>query len=319
MRRDEYRRKTIYDGGMSTSGSGQIGVLCIGGANRDEVLRLRSTPSMGQSNPVTTRIADGGVARNVAQNLAALGVGVSLLCAVGDDGEGSALLAAAEAAGIDVSLSLRRPGLATGRYVAVMAPDGDLVLGLSDMAATEGVSPGEIDAAAPAMARHGAVFADANLMPETLAAVRHVTKTRDLLLAIDLVSPEKARRIADHLFPVDLLFCNCDEARDLLGSTGECLDLARSLVRAGAGAAIVGDGAAGLGWATRAESGATAARSVEVVDVTGAGDALVAGVLAARLGGAPLAEAIVAGLDAAGQVVGSEGHALSPVRPEGTS
>ena len=59
-------------------------IVCIGGANIDRKLRSEQVLQMGTSNPATLSETPGGVARNVAENLARLGASVQLLTAVGD-------------------------------------------------------------------------------------------------------------------------------------------------------------------------------------------------------------------------------------------
>jgi pseudouridine kinase len=285
-------------------------ILCIGGANRDEVLRLAGPLAMGASNPVTTRVTPGGVARNVAGNLVALHCRAALLAVVGDDAPGGWLLEATAAGGVDTGPSISRAGAATGRYVAVLDAGGDLIVGLADMAATESLGPADIAAAAAAFGSADAVFADANLLPGTLAAIRAATRARGVPLTLDLVSPEKARRLGTAALGADIVAGNRDEAGALLGQAGSLAALATALVAGGAGAAVVSGGTEGLGWCDGRMSGALPASPARVVDVTGAGDALVAGLLAARLGGGGFEAACRAGLDAAAAVVEAEGHAL---------
>src|SRR5512139_2858831 len=81
--------------------------LVIGAAGVDIVGRLRNELQLGSSNPSQIRSAFGGVARNVAENLARLGQPVQLITAVGQDAVGDQLLAQASQAGVDVSHSLR--------------------------------------------------------------------------------------------------------------------------------------------------------------------------------------------------------------------
>src|SRR6266850_5910429 len=65
-----------------------VRVVCIGGANMDIKCRIAGKTVMGSSNPGATVLAPGGVARNVAHNLARLGVGAALVSAVGRDAFG---------------------------------------------------------------------------------------------------------------------------------------------------------------------------------------------------------------------------------------
>lgn len=292
-------------------------VLAIGGANRDEVMRLAGPLHLGTSHRVSTQAMAGGIARNVAQNLAALGIGTQLLTAVGDDEIGDWLLALTAAAGVDVSPAVKRPEMATGRYIAVLDPDGDLAVGLADMAATESLGQSDIETVSPLIARSEAIFADANLMPQTIAALLEIAADAGVPVTIDLVSPTKARRL-DALLPgIDLVVGNRGEAASFLGQDGTAVDLACAIVARGAAAAVISDGAEPLGWCDSANGGQTCGTLVplpaKVVDVTGAGDALHSGIIAARLGGADIQTASRAGLEVARQVVSSPTHALSQI------
>ena len=60
-------------------------VLVIGGAAVDIVGRLKSELQTDTSNPAQIRYSFGGVARNVAENLARLGQPVRLITVVGED------------------------------------------------------------------------------------------------------------------------------------------------------------------------------------------------------------------------------------------
>jgi pseudouridine kinase len=77
------------------------------------------------------------------------------------------------------------------------------------------------------------------------------------------------------------------------------LDAAQRLVGLGARLAIVTLGATGLVYATSHESGHVPAIEVEVVDLTGAGDALTAGVVFGLLNEFPTDEAVRLGASAA--------------------
>ena len=78
-------------------------VLVIGASSLDVVARLHDGLQMETSNPARIRTSFGGVARNVAENLARLGQPVSLLSVIGKDRIGEDLLAYTRQAGVDVS------------------------------------------------------------------------------------------------------------------------------------------------------------------------------------------------------------------------
>ena len=62
-----------------------VTVICIGGAAVDRKYRAAERLIPETSNPARGVTAFGGVARNVAENLANLGVPVAIVSAVGDD------------------------------------------------------------------------------------------------------------------------------------------------------------------------------------------------------------------------------------------
>ena len=108
-------------------------VLCIGGANLDRKLKLSEPLRMRTSNPVTSEVSPGGVARNVAENLARLGCKVGLLSTFSDDLEGNWLLDHLNSAGVDVSPSLIVPGRKSGSYTALQDAEGEMLLAMADM------------------------------------------------------------------------------------------------------------------------------------------------------------------------------------------
>ena len=78
---------------MLGAGAGDAAeVWCFGGATMDRQLRAVEPLRAGDSNPVLTRSTPGGVARNVAEALARLGCRTGLVSAVGDDGDGRAII-----------------------------------------------------------------------------------------------------------------------------------------------------------------------------------------------------------------------------------
>ncbi|MDR2478938.1 MAG: PfkB family carbohydrate kinase, partial [Treponema sp.] len=76
-------------------------VTVIGGANIDINGFSARPPVMGDSNPGTIDRCSGGVARNIAENLARLKVNVNLISAIGNDAFGKTLLAECNDLGIE--------------------------------------------------------------------------------------------------------------------------------------------------------------------------------------------------------------------------
>ena len=251
-------------------------------------------PVDGTSNPARGTSAPGGVARNVAENLARLGVAVRLVSRVGDDDAGRALKRRLTEAGADVGYVTATRGFDTAEYVAVLDPDGELVIGVAAMDVFAAISVSDVDRGLADGAEW--LFLDCNLPP---ALLEHGVAygASGVRVAVDAVSTVKVTRLPGDLSGVDLLFCNADEARAYLTDPPGADDagVAARLLETGAGAVVLTRGAAGLVVADADGVREHEAVPADVVDVTGAGDALVAGTLAALLDGHDLDTAAAAG------------------------
>jgi len=270
--------------------------VCIGGAVLDRKYRARQTLVPETSNPVDGVRSLGGVARNVAENLARLGTATTFVSIVGDDEAGRTLLTYMRERGIDVSqviVSAERP---TAEYAAILDPAGDLVMGLADMSIFDLLHPDHIDRIWPHLASATWVFCDCNLPAETLAALIDKARTAQFRLAIDAVSTVKAARLPKDLTGVDLLLMNLDEANAVLGrrsqkTMADAREAALGLRQAGAREAIVTMGAEGIVVAGIEGVGVFPAVAAAAVDMTGAGDAMIAGTLHRLMAGEDLPSA----------------------------
>ncbi|HEY5819559.1 MAG TPA: carbohydrate kinase family protein [Mesorhizobium sp.] len=270
-------------------------IICIGGAVLDRKYKAKAELAPGTSNPVSGFRSFGGVARNVTENLARLGVSVGFVTIVGEDETGRALTAHLADLGVDISQVVRSRDRPSAEYVAVLNPDNELALGLADMEIFDLLSPEHIAACRPYLGRASWVFADCNLPAASLAALIALRAGDRFKLAIDAVSTPKVRRLPKDLSGIDLLFLNQDEAAVLLGvPVGENQPVeaqAGDLLARGAASTVITRGADGFVVAQAGGVRAFRPAPAKPVDVTGAGDAMVAGTLYSLLAGAPLERA----------------------------
>ncbi len=271
---------------------------------------------LGTSNPVDSQVCFGGVARNVAENLSRLGVFSSLVSVLGEDENGRGIIRHLGELGVDTQCCEFSGRYRTAEYVAVLEPCGDLVVGLADMAIFDAFTPDIIESHWPEIASSEWIFADCNLPPATLAALVSSARKQRLNLAIDAVSTVKATRLPQDLSGIGILFLNFDEARALVGEEGICLssfeDTSSALLERGACRLILTNGPDGLLVADTVTSLRLRAAGVNVVDVTGAGDALIAGTLASMIAGHSVATAARLGMIAAQLTIEHSGS----VRPD---
>ncbi|WP_341719705.1 PfkB family carbohydrate kinase [Micromonospora sp. FIMYZ51] len=286
-----------------TTGGHAGRVLIVGDVITDVVAALGGPPATGSDTAATIRFTGGGQAANTACWLAAQGLPVTLVGAVGDDAAGRERLAELAAAGVDCAVE-RVAGCATGTVIVLAV--GEERTMLTERGANLRLRPGHIDAAladAPeAVHLHlsGYTLLDAGSRPAGLRALA-VARERGLTTSVDAASAAPLRAVGAAAFlswvrEVDLLLVNQDEAAVLAGG----LDAAaqgRALV-ASARRVVVKRGAAGATWVDRDGTVAVAAaHRVAAVDVTGAGDAFAAGLLGAWLAGAQPDAALRRGAD----------------------
>jgi pseudouridine kinase len=284
-------------------------VSVFGGASIDRLARSTGTVVAGASNPGTVRIAPGGVGFNVATSLARLGVPTRLVAILGEDADGDRVIREAQIAGVDTSGVLRSHTAPTATYQASFDENGELVLGIADMAIYDDLDAAAF-AAAVAVDEAALWVIDANLPSPTLDWIAGEAATHDRRVAALAVSPAKAVRLGPLIDHLAFLFANRREALAILdrkpeNGTPSPADLAAELGLRGTGVVITNsDGpiAAASGGETRSFAPFRAA----VVGVNGAGDALAAGVLYGIASGRTLFESVRFGLAAAALAVESE-------------
>ncbi len=293
-------------------------IFCLGGATIDRSYRPLGRLLRGSSNPVAGRTGFGGVARNVAETLARLGVATALVAAIGDDDAGTRLLDHLTAQGVDLHLIARRSDQATAQYIAVLDEQAALAYGLSDMAILDTLTDDEVERACMAAGAAQWIFADCNLSTTALVRLIAQAQARPVRLALDAVSIAKTARLPADLHGVDLLFLNRDEAQALAGlkSDASPQEIAAAVQGRGAASVAVTLGAAGVALAEA--SGVTMLPAVPAlaVDPTGAGDALIGATLWRLLEGDTLAQSLRMGTLAATLTIESESSVRRDLTPD---
>lgn len=297
------------------------GVVVVGGANLDLKCRLGGPTVMHTSNPGHVSSAPGGVARNVAENLARLGVPVHLIAAIGPDAAGERLLQDTARAGVQLEAVLRTQA-PTGSYTAVLDAAGELVIAIADMGATEALTPDHLRVWSHLLLGASHLILDGNLPQETLEYALGAASGGGVPVTLEPVSVPKAARLAGLLDPARPVFCLTPNQAELevlagqaLGSDAGLKRAARTLHARGVRHVWVRLGARGS--LLSSQEGAAPSQTflpalpAQVQDVTGAGDAMLAGFIAALLAGASPLEAACQGHAAAALTVESP-HTVHP-------
>ncbi|MCX7225872.1 MAG: PfkB family carbohydrate kinase [Burkholderiales bacterium] len=266
-------------------------VAVVGAANMDILVHTSMGLAPSDSNPGSILCAPGGVGRNVAENLARLGLASQLFSVVGDDVFGQALLAATRQAGVNVSAVSVWPGSSSASYLAWHGSDGDMLAAVNDMGLLNKLTPEVLQEKLSELKQAQMMVLDCNLTLPTLAWL--------------LQSPR-----------LQLLKVNQREASVLSGmqveTTGQACLAALLLHRAGVKQVVVSLGGDGVAWCDAdGQTGHRPAHKVAVVNTSGAGDALLAGLVLCCSEGLPLPQA-VQGAMACAEITLASPHANSP-------
>jgi pseudouridine kinase len=248
-------------------------VVVVGGINLDTLARVLAPLVTATSNPGRTVTAPGGVGRNVAENLARLGSPVRLVGAVGQDHAGDLLLAGLADLGVDTTAVRRRTHESTGTYTAVLDDDGSLVAGVADMACTDSLSPGDL----PANLVDGAAWLvlDGNLRTDTIEHCLTLAQRSGVPAALDPVGVAKAARLG----PVPGVHTFTPNAAELVAWSGidDQADAIALAHQQGVQVLWLRAGAAGSTlYRPGYEPAHVRLPPASVLDVTGAGDAMLA-------------------------------------------
>jgi pseudouridine kinase len=284
-------------------------VLVIGAAGLDMIGVLKDTQRVEGSNPANIRVSYGGVARNVAENLARLGQPVRFITAVGDDPLGHELLTYTAGCGVDIHACFFDPDQPTASYLAVYQPEGGLEMALDDMRALSSITPTYIREHKDLFKHVAMVFVDANLQPATLKTIFTIAGQLKVPVCADTTSQTLAARLVPHLPNIYILTANGAEAARINDNTPEvtgrfsALQAARQLVNRGVDIVVIPLAHFGVCYATSETSGHIPAVRTRVVDPTGAGDALTATTMFGLVNDIPIDESLRLGVTAASLIL----------------
>jgi pseudouridine kinase len=236
------------------------------------------------------------------------------------------LLAETARAGVDVS-GVKRGKAPTGLYSAVLDRRGELVIGVSAMAVLDEITPADLVKRATAIDGASFLVADCNLRPDCLQWLLARAKRRGIPILVEPVSVPKAAKLAPLLrggLRLHTLTPNLKQiealAGESLGNAARLRKAALALHDCGVENILIGLGPKGAALSSRNGEATVFQRIPPAVraaaDVTGGGDALVAGYVAAIVGGSPPIGAAVFGQAAAGLAVTSVMSVSAKIDPK---
>ncbi len=275
-------------------------VAVVGAVNLDICGKPFGPPVARDSNPGTVTTSLGGVGRNIAHNLALLGVPVSLLTALGHDPGAGQVERSCGALGIDLAHTLRVPGGATSTYLFLTDQHGEMELAVSDMGIYEHLTPAWLEQELDFLNAAAAVVADANLPGETVACLAERCAAP---IFADPVSTAKAVKLKPVLGRLHTLKANRLEAELLSGvaitDDASLRAAAQALLDTGLERVFLSLGPDGALAAQVGEMVRLPIFPGEMKNATGCGDAFMAALVWAYLADLDLTQSAKAGLAAA--------------------
>jgi pseudouridine kinase len=254
-------------------------VICIGAALIDETYTCMAEPRQGTSNPASYFRSPGGVARNIANHLALLGQSVEIITHFGSDQDGQWLMGKCSSNGIGISHSIVND-VATGRFVAMLSPEGDLFTGAVSTHFESQLTPAFLEQKIHLLKSASVLLIDTNLGKESLNWILQLCRLEKIPCIIEPVSVPKAARLRNaDLSNILLITPNRDEMLALSGESDK-LDtnqLIGHILERGVNNLWIRDGRNGSAIYSPGFSFKLAAPDVNVVETTGAGDAALAG------------------------------------------
>lgn len=254
-------------------------VTVIGGLNMDIKAKSKKNLVIGDSNPSDIEITPGGVGRNIAHNLALLGIQSTLLSAAGNDSESHSVIAQTTQAGVNMEHLLISSHQKTGKYIAILDSQGEMAMAVSDMDILEELDTAYLESKLEIIKNSHFVVCDANISTDCLKFVIETCKINNIPLCIDPVSAAKAVKLQGLLEGIYILTPNVLELHVLTGIENNVEKASEELTKLGVKNVIATLGPLGLCHTDIKKSTYFPSIAKSIVDVTGAGDSLTAGLI----------------------------------------
>lgn len=258
-------------------------VICIGAALVDELFHATEQIIPASTSDATVTKTAGGVARNIAHQLALLEVPVQLISVFGNDSDSNWLKSECTQAGVLLDASMTIDGL-SGKYTGVLNVDGSLFTAFLTNSAHHLITPNYLEQKKDLLMSASYLLADANVNAETLEWLLEFSRASGIPFIIEPVSVPPAARLAPmNLKGLYLITPNEDElpvlCHEALASTKKQIE---ELLDRGVQHVWLHNGIHGSTIVSREKTVALHAALVDVVDCTGAGDGSLSGFLLGR-------------------------------------
>lgn len=265
-------------------------VVVVGGSNLDYIGNLPSDFNISESNIGTVDVYFGGVSRNIVENLARNGVELSFITCIASDALGKAMKDELESLGVDLYI----PSIVekTGSFLSLNT-DNNLFVGICDVDYQNSLTKEYVESLNVINENTKYLVIDTNL-PQPLIEYL-CEKYQDKFIISDGISSKKVVRLKNVLNKISLLKVNIYEGKTLTGYEEPEL-IMKSLINQGVKNCVITSGSNAtlynIGNKIMLEP---VIKADNVVNTTGAGDAMLSGVIKGLVSNKTMKEAVQIG------------------------
>lgn len=202
-------------------------IYVIGGANVDIYAKTNNDLILKDSNPSRISFSYGGVARNIAENLANLKQKVNFITAFGNDAFSKDIKEQLANKGINISYAISSNSHNSSIYLAILNKE-DLCVGASDMSILDSIDSTYLSKFKDIIEDDDYLIFDSNLKEETIEYIANNLKG---IKIVDAISANKVNKLLNVLERIDVLKVNLIEAEKIANRKLDSDDKIESFVK----------------------------------------------------------------------------------------
>ncbi len=193
-------------------------ISVIGGINIDIKGVADSGKSAGDSYKGKVRFTPGGVARNIAENLARLGMKVYLFGTTGDDYFGNFVIRETKSSGVKTEFINKCASIETAKYLSVSSEANKIFYAVNDMSESSGKTNLKyIRSVKTILENSSMIVMDANLKKDVIEEITKLSDRKQIPVFADAVSSEKAIVFKNSMRKIEYLSVNENEFISIFG------------------------------------------------------------------------------------------------------
>jgi pseudouridine kinase len=262
---------------MSTN----IKISVVGASNVDITGFTEHKLIYGDANIGHSKTSSGGVGRNIAENLQALGFKIDLVSVFGDDPLSDFLVQSCRDLKLNIDMSLFLENENAGTFIAIMDEHNDLALGISAMDIYKKVTPDLIKSKIAHLKKADYLILETNFPTDVLTML--VNEIPNTKFVLDTVSGKKSLRAKPILSDLYILKTNLLEAQMLSNIKADTPQLQEELIRffldKGVKKVFITLGKDGVIYGDNTAIAHHASIPADVKNTIGAGDSFVSGIV----------------------------------------